>query len=117
MGLIPNLSRADSKDFRVSSTPSLSSFVEFLEKLFRACSRLSTTGSNSFRSLSTPYLCAFSISAVFLLKALSSSALDLSKASSSSEILASKLSDSSAFSLEVSMFSSIGTASSNEGSS
>ena len=28
MGLIPNLSRADSKDLRVSSTPSLSSFVE-----------------------------------------------------------------------------------------
>jgi len=56
MGLIPNLSRADSKDFRVSSTPSLSSFVESLEKLLSACSRLSTTGNNSFRSLSTPYL-------------------------------------------------------------
>ena len=49
-------SRADSKDLRVNSTPSLSSFVEFLEKLFKACSRLSTTGNSSFNSLSTPYL-------------------------------------------------------------
>ena len=38
---------ADSKDFSVSSTPSLSSFVESLEKLLSACSRLSTTGNNS----------------------------------------------------------------------
>jgi len=56
MGIIPNLSRADSKDFNVNSMPSLSSLVAFFDKLLSACSKLSITGSSSIKSFSTPYL-------------------------------------------------------------
>jgi hypothetical protein len=35
MGIIPNLSRADSKDFKVNSIPSLSSFVAFSDKFLK----------------------------------------------------------------------------------
>ena len=87
MGIIPNLSRADSKDFNVSSIPSLSSLVAFSDRLFKACSRLSITGSSSFKSFSTPNLCAFSTSDSVLLSALSKSAFALKTDFSNSSFL------------------------------
>ena len=51
-GRIENLS----KDFKVSSIPSLSSSDALSERFDKACSRLSITGKSSFKSFSTPYL-------------------------------------------------------------
>jgi hypothetical protein len=77
MGLIPNLSRADSKDFKVNSIPSLSSVDASSDNLFNACSILSTTGNSSLKSFSTPYLWAFSTSDAVLFIVLSRSAVAL----------------------------------------
>ena len=87
MGIIPNLSRVDSKDLRVSSMPSLSSFVVFSEKFESAFSKLSIIGRSSKSNLSVPYLCAFSTSARVLFNALSKSAFDLNNSFSSSSFL------------------------------